>query len=162
MQYNVPQFIDVEAKIIGPISARQFIIVLATLGIDFLWYQLLPLWLFIALLAITSAIGGAIAFAKVNGQAMHYFLLNFIETLRRPSLRRWQRTSFVLKFDRPIDAASARLGMMVKQPLSGSRLAQISLVVDTGGAYVLEDLKPNTRRQHAKQTQNALPPQSIQ
>lgn len=147
MQYNVPQFIDVEAKIIGPISARQFILVLVTLGIDFLWYQLFPIWAFAIAFAFTSIPGAALAFGKVNGHPMHYFLLNFIETLRRPSLRRWQRSGFFVTFDRPVDPQTARLNMAVRQALSGSRLAQISLVVDTGGAYVAEDLqqKKSTR-----------------
>ena len=40
-RYNVPQFIDVEAKIIGPITARQFIIMLVACGLTFIWYKTL-------------------------------------------------------------------------------------------------------------------------
>ena len=97
MQFVVPQFIEVESKIIGPISARQFILLIISLGSMYVWFKLLPPLLFIPAIMLTGVVGGALAFGKVNGQMMHYFLLNLIQTLRRPRLKVWKRTEYVFR-----------------------------------------------------------------
>jgi hypothetical protein len=133
MQFVVPQFIDVEAKIIGPVSARQFIIVLITAGVIFIWFQIFTTLFAGIATFFTGCIGGIIAFGKVNGQAMHYFLLNLIQTWRRPSLKVWKRMAYQLKEQATV--VSSGQDMEVKQRATQSRLAQMSLMVDTGGAY---------------------------
>ena len=73
MQFVVPQFIDVENKIFGPISVRQFIIILATLGLIWVWWELFTIWLAAILGVFTFAVGGTFAFVKINGQSFHIF-----------------------------------------------------------------------------------------
>ena len=46
-KFIVPQFIDVESKIIGPITTRQFLIMLAGLILGFAAYKLSDLGSFI-------------------------------------------------------------------------------------------------------------------
>ena len=86
-QFIVPQFIDVEDKILGPITTRQFIILLIVGMIVFLSFRFGDLSLFIFSLIFFGLGGLVIAFVKVNGQSFHYFLINIIQTLRRPSRR---------------------------------------------------------------------------
>lgn len=146
MNFVVPQFIEVESKIIGPISARQFIEILATLGVCFVWYQLFITIIALPLLLITGAIGGGLAFGKVNGQPMHWFVLNMIQTLRRPGLRVWKRAEYK---ERTVEKkAKVKAPVPEKEALTSSRLASISLMVDTGGAYKGEG------QQQAEQTRN--------
>src|SRR3989338_9560201 len=90
-QFTVPQFIDVEDKIFGPITVRQFIILLVDGLVLFVFYKLADLVLFVILLAIFGGIGLVLAFVKINGQPFHYFILNFLQTLRKPPLRVWQK-----------------------------------------------------------------------
>lgn len=137
MQFVVPQFIEVEAKIIGPISARQFIIILLTIGLSFGWFQLFASpFLFIPTMFITLAIGGILAFAKVNGQSMHYFLLNLIQTLRRPRLKIWERMPYAEITELLVEEEKV---VERKAQATTSRLAEVSLMVDTGGAYQSDD-----------------------
>src|SRR3990167_9730282 len=90
-QFVVPQFIDIEDKIIGPITTRQFIITLVTGFFIFLSYRLSDFSLFIVLTVIWSLIGGSLAFIRINGRPFHFFLLNLVQTLRRPRLRIWNK-----------------------------------------------------------------------
>ncbi len=136
-QFVVPQFIEVEAKIIGPISARQFIQIIIGLGFSYAWFRLFssPL-IFIPMIFLTTSIFGALAFGKVNGQTMHYFLLNLLQTLRRPRLKIW----FRLPYQEEKEAAQVEeVTVRDKGPITESRLAAVSLIVDTGGAYVSDD-----------------------
>lgn len=149
MQFVVPQFIDVESKIIGPISARQFIIVLVTFGILYVEFTIFSFAFFIPIGLVTGSFGGALAFAKINGQMMHYFLLNLIQTLKQPRLKFWQRLEYVPQ-EKEKSTQNITPITVQKEQLTESRLAAMALMVDTGGAYASDDV-----RQRAK---NPKPP----
>lgn len=137
-QFVVPQFLDVEAKIIGPITARQFVIMLGTLLLEFVIYRVFLNILFVILLGVpTLAIGIAFAFAKVNGQPFHYMVISVIQTLRRPGKRVWDKTltDADLRVAMKKEEVAAAPERAVKKPLERSRLSELSLVVNTGGVY---------------------------
>lgn len=134
-QFVVPQFIEVESKIIGPISGRQFIILLVSGGLSYVEFSLFQsAAIFIPLVLVTMGGGALLAFAKVNGQPMHYVLLNLGQTLRRPGLRVWKREIARTK-TKQSDGDVIKAPIAPKPMASRSRLAEMSLLVDTGGAY---------------------------
>lgn len=134
-QFTVPQFIDVEDKIIGPITARQFVIMLLGFMLIILWYQIFRFTPFIIISLFTFGVHGLFAFFKVNGMAFHYFVLNITHTAMRPGLRIWNN-SYGKKEPSVEDEKKADEFMpSAKKPLSQSRLAELSLIVDTRGAY---------------------------
>jgi hypothetical protein len=137
MQFVVPQFIDVEDKIIGPVTTRQFIITIVGGIIIFLEYKLSDFGLFVLLAFPTAVVFGALAFLKINGMPFHFFLINFLETLKLPGLRLWKKNQFTktVAIEKKVEAPS----VAIKQPLSVSHLADLSLIVDTGGAYHGQD-----------------------
>lgn len=141
-QFTVPQFIDVEDKIFGPITARQFIILLADGILLFICYKLFDLVLFAVLLAVLGGFGLVLAFVKINGQSFHYFILNIVQTLRRPPLRMWQKdlSDQNLKLIMSITAVPPPPPPPPpKKELPRSRLSDLSLVVNTGGMYQPEE-----------------------
>lgn len=66
MQYKVPQFIELEDKIFGPLTFKQFLYLAAAGGIALVFVSLLPLWLALILAAPFAAAGGALAFYRIN------------------------------------------------------------------------------------------------
>ena len=140
-QFVVPQFIDVEDKIVGPITVRQFVILLTTGLILTIAYKLVTLFTFIALFVIVGGIGVTFAFVKINGQAFHYFILNVIQTLRFPPLRIWHKTLTVAELrDLIKEPQVAKVATTPKkEPLSTTKLAELTLVVNTGGVYRPEE-----------------------
>ena len=91
MQFRVPQFIEIEDKIIGPITVRQFIIILVGAGVAFVAYKLSDFALFVTELIFILAVTFGFAFIKVNGRPVHYLLLNIFQTSKRPTLRIWNK-----------------------------------------------------------------------
>ena len=77
-QFVVPQFIDVEDKIFGPVTTRQFLILLVAGLMLFTAFKLADTTLFIFLLAVVGGFALILAFVKINGQTFHYFLLNLV------------------------------------------------------------------------------------
>ncbi len=137
----MPQFIDVEDKIIGPITTRQFIIMLAVMLLDFVAYKLATFILFILLLLIITGAGIVIAFAKINGQPFHYFLLNLFQTMRRPRLRVWFIPLINSEIKESAKSAPPPPPKVVvnKERPEASHLSDLALLVNTGGVYKLEE-----------------------
>lgn len=68
MEYHVPQFIEVEDKIIGPLTLKQFIYIAGVVGLCVVFFSYLPFILALLLSLPTAALGGALAFYKINGK----------------------------------------------------------------------------------------------
>lgn len=159
MQFVVPQFIEVESKVIGPISVRQFIILMATAGIMFIWYSIFSTVPFLIISVFTFAIGGTFAFAKVNSQPFHEFALSLTQTIRRPKLSLWHRVikqQVVIKSTRK-DKKEDRLkskDKLYKPDVSREHIAELSMIVDTKGQYSPEDLQ---RLREEQATQKVTP-----
>ncbi|MEK7115886.1 MAG: PrgI family protein [Patescibacteria group bacterium] len=137
-KFIVPQFIDKEDQILGPITVRQFLILLVTTFCIFIFYKLLAFPYFVGSALLLAIFSGTFAFMKINGQPFHVFFVNFLQTSIRPQLRIWDK--------RPTDAelrvwiASAQVASVphvtaVKPRPDSSRLRDLSLIVNTGGVY---------------------------
>ncbi|MBU0671089.1 MAG: PrgI family protein [Patescibacteria group bacterium] len=138
-QFIVPQFIDAENKILGPLSVRQFLILLVTGGLIYVWYELFSFFIFAIAGVLTLAIGGTFAFVKINSQMFHIFILLMIQTLRRPNLKIWKREAYK-KPSIPKDKKKKDDETIIrpKEEVTSSRLSELSLMVDTGGAFEAE------------------------
>jgi len=68
MRFNVPQFIDIEDKIFGPFSFKQFIYILGGAGASFIAYSYLPLFIAFFIIAGVGTLSLALAFKEVNGR----------------------------------------------------------------------------------------------
>lgn len=136
-QFTVPQFIDVEDKIIGPVTTRQFIIMLAVGLISFVLYKLLAFIPFVISAVVLLGVGATVAFVKINGQPFHFFLLNLLQTWRSPNLQIWDKELTQTQLKEYIKARGAppKIEKPRKESLTTSRLSEISLTVDTGGVY---------------------------
>lgn len=134
-QFTVPQFIDVEDKIIGPLTTRQFIILLVGAIFIAISYKIFDFGLFVAVGLLTFVIFGTFAFAKINGRPFHFFVLNFIQTFKRPMLRVWNHKTG--KEVAVMDEAPLvfKPSLTPLKRVTSSRLAELSLVVDTGGSF---------------------------
>lgn len=140
-QFIVPQFIDVEDKIIGPITTRQFIIMLGGFLIIAVSYKLFDFSLFVTFCLLVLIITGIFAFLKINGRPFHYFILNLFQTLRRPKLRVWNNGLSLPGDDYGIEEShfAPNVRAVSNKHYTTSRLAELSLIVDTRGAYRGED-----------------------
>ncbi len=137
-QFTVPQFIDVEPKIIGPITARQFLIFLATSLVIFIFYKVFDFSTFVILSILVFAFAGIFAFLKINGRPFHYFVLNLIQSLKKPGLRIWNHkiTSFENKEDKQVEYEKV---ITPDKYFSKEKLTKLSLIIDTKGRYKGED-----------------------
>lgn len=92
MQFNVPQFLDIEDKIIGPLTLRQFGYLLAGGFVGFILYELIPNFtIFLLFCAPVALLTIALAFIKINGRPFIKIFIAFINYLIKPKLYIWRR-----------------------------------------------------------------------
>lgn len=68
MEYQVPQFIEVEDRIVGPLTLKQFIYLAGTAGLCVVCFFYLPFLLAVLIAVPVGALGVALAFYKMNGK----------------------------------------------------------------------------------------------
>ena len=142
MQYTVPQFIDSEDKIIAFITVRQFLIMIVAAILIAVAYAALKFSIFVVVAIIIVIFTGVLAFVRINGRPFHFFLISYIERVKKPNVRVWNKdlTNSELKYYLKKKEEEKPVVVTGKKRLSTSHLAQLSLIVDTGGSYVGEDL----------------------
>ncbi|MFA5228331.1 MAG: hypothetical protein WC446_01045 [Candidatus Paceibacterota bacterium] len=94
MQYRVPQFIDHEAKLLGPLNVKQSMTIGAVLVICFFLYFSVGqdnFFVFILLAGILTAVALTISFYKIEGQALPVVMKNWINFKVSPGLFLWRR-----------------------------------------------------------------------
>ncbi len=91
MMFNVPQYIDVEDKVAGPLTAKQLGWMLACGGILFVLYSIFELIPFLIMALPIVLLFVALAFYRPNGQPFIKFLLYAILFLFRPKVAVWER-----------------------------------------------------------------------
>lgn len=138
--FTVPQFIDAEDKIIGAMTVRQFIICLSGVAVIGIGWKLFDFSMFLVWAIGNFIIFGSFAFVKVNGRPFHYFMLNVVQTSKKPRLRIWNHKNplkdFIAAEDDKGEAVHTTARQVpVKPRPAGSRLRELSLIADTKGAY---------------------------
>lgn len=95
MQFKVPQNIDMEDKIIGPFTMKQFIYLLVAGTIIYGWWNYLSKSYtnftleFVAVALPIGLLGSAFALVKVNDRPFEVFALNLFKFLSSPKQRKW-------------------------------------------------------------------------
>ena len=94
MQFQVPQFIDVEDKIFGPLTFRQFIYLLGGGGASFIIYKLIP-YTYLALLVSSPIVilALALAFYKFNDRPFVFALESAFRYYITSKLFLWKKIS---------------------------------------------------------------------
>ncbi|MDO8552483.1 MAG: PrgI family protein [bacterium] len=90
MQFQVPQFIEVEDKIFGPLTFKQFVYVAGGLGTCYLFWKILPVLISVPLIAVTAALAAVLAFFQFNGRPFVAALEHGFYFLLRSKLYLWR------------------------------------------------------------------------
>ena len=136
MRYQVPQFIEVEDKIFGPLTLKQFIYLAGGAGLSFILWRLLPL--FIALLAIIPVVGlsTALAFYRVNNRPFLNLIEYAINYLFNNKLYLWETKKVQKKRGEEPKPAAVTISI---PKLSESKLKDLAWSLD-----IKENLNPTT------------------
>ncbi|MFA6252967.1 MAG: PrgI family protein [Patescibacteria group bacterium] len=134
-RFIVPQFIDAEDRIWGPITVRQFAIVIVGALFIFISYRLADFALFLTQTIVIILLIVIFGFVKINGAIFPMFLLSLIQTLKRPRLRIWKKEYIKIEERKNKDENLVVQTIAPKTMVTGKKLSELSLIIDTGGVY---------------------------
>lgn len=132
MPFKVPQNIDIEDKVIGPLTLKQFIYVAVGAGIIFIIRMSIPEFLSFLFLPIAVIVGAfflALAFFKPGDRDFEIYLLSIATTLMRPKKRIWKKEPIK---EKPKEEAPKE-EEPVKKNYSTLDLERLAFIVDSGG-----------------------------
>ena len=90
MQFQVPQFIETEDRVVGPFSIRQFIYVAIAGGFCFMLYFAVEPWLFGLLSVLLLGAALSFAFIKINGVPLTRVAMAAFNFYWKPQTYVWQ------------------------------------------------------------------------
>ncbi len=91
MRFQVPQFTEIEDKIFGPLTFKQFIYLIGGGGIVFVCYALLPLYLTVFFGIPIALFSLALAFYRINNQPFIKVVENAFRYLTSNKLYLWKK-----------------------------------------------------------------------
>jgi len=136
MRYQVPQFIDIEDKIVGPLTIKQFVYLAGGAGMCFLLYNFLPIIIAIILILIVGPLSLALAFYKINNKPFIDFLESAFTFYTKNNLYIWKKQDKKIVSKKPEDASTPQVYI---PKLSDSKLKELSWSLD-----INENLNPLT------------------
>lgn len=91
MRYQVPQFIDIEDKIIGPLSLKQFFFLAGSGTLVLIFFFLFKLAYAIILSIPVVAIGASFAFIKIGGMPLSRYIISLVGFAFKPQEYHWRK-----------------------------------------------------------------------
>lgn len=128
MNFQIPQFIEIEDKIFGPLTFKQFIYVAGSAGLAFIVYTLLPS-IYLSIIPIIAIIGFglALAFYQINNRPFIFALQAYLRYLINHKLYIWKKST-ELKPNKPEPIPTEQLTSLPR--LSNSRLKELAWSLD--------------------------------
>lgn len=130
MQFQVPQFIEVEDKIFGPLTFKQFVYIAGGAGCGYLLWRVLPIYIAAPLIAGVVGLGAGLAFFKYNGQPFILALEHGFFFFVRSKLYLWSNTEHVENAKSKAASAGAPAPEIYVPKLSDSRLHELAWSLD--------------------------------
>lgn len=107
MQFQVPQFIETEDKIVGPLSLKQFLYIGAAGVLSFVLYYVVAFWLWVIFSSIIGGAAVAIAFIKVSGKPMLSVIGSAFSFYWNPQTYVWKPESPHIRKEEEIQSSGA-------------------------------------------------------
>ncbi len=132
-QYQVPQFIEVEDKIIGPLTLKQFLYLAFAGAILFVLWFLFNFYIWIIVALPIAALAAAFAFLKINDRPFVYFFLAFMKYFTKPKLYIFSSAPReALKEQMPKkEAIKTETPEITDKKITPSKLKELALSLDT-------------------------------
>ena len=101
MQFQTPQFLDIENKIVGPLTIKQFLFLAGAGGLAFILFFFLKLWLWFIFTVFLGTLGISFAFIKYNSQPLYRIAWLAFNFFWKPRVYLWQREKIEEEFILP-------------------------------------------------------------
>lgn len=134
-QYKVPQNVETEDKILGPLSVKQFIYVIIALMWAFLMWRIFSAYLIVALIFAFPVTGFflLLGFGQREGVPFEDYVVAFIRFLIVPRKRMWIKDDSKEVIVKDVEQPKNEFGQ--GKNVSSGQLKKLANIIDTRGNY---------------------------
>lgn len=135
MQFKVPQFLEIEDKIFGPFTFKEFVYLVGGAGICYILFKLLGIWLGAIPILLVAGFSLALTFYHPNGKPFLNMVESAIKFAMQSKLYIWKRHEIKINVKQQQEMkASAELKRETMDQrgvrLSGSKLRDLAWSLD--------------------------------
>lgn len=133
MKFEVPQFIDVEDKIFGPLTFKQFIYLVGGAGLAYTSYRLVPFPFWIIVAPAFAVFGLLLAFYKINNRPFIEIAQSYISFKLKGKLYIWRRApAKPMMVAKPVETTSTSEST---KPITVDRIKSLAQNLDILDTY---------------------------
>ena len=129
MHFQVPQYLDIEDKIIGPLTLKQFVYLLLGAGVLFLLFNILKLSVFIIVAIPIGLLIFLITFYKIGNQKFSQFAASLLRFISKPNIYAWKKLPQKKPSEEPLPKIIEK-AKPKKQPPKESGLEEVQWKVE--------------------------------
>ncbi len=122
MEFTVPQFIEKEAKIVGPFTFKQFLFIGTAGAICMISYFILPTFVFVLVCLILLGGAGALALYKKEGIPLYLVVFKSIFYLFKPKIYLWKKKDLLIRMTKSSDAKKREEERALEEQNKGPQL----------------------------------------
>lgn len=128
MKFTVPQFIEYEPKIVGPLTFKQFTYLGIAAVACFFFYFTVSFTLFLLSCLVLGGIASAFAFLKIGGRPFITFIGNFLKYILSPRMYLWKKKEAQARISTTKAIPEDELPLKIAE---GSQLKNIKTNIET-------------------------------
>jgi hypothetical protein len=125
MRFKVPQFIDIEDKIFGPLTFKQFMYLAGGAGLIYVSYRLTPLYVALPLIIGIGTLSFSLTFVKINNKPFIYVMEAYIKYILDSKTFIWRKVA-KKKEEVAKKKEEAKKKELKSQPLTENKLHELS------------------------------------
>lgn len=139
-QFQVPQFIETEPKIVGPLTIKQFGYIGVAGMLSFFLFFAVRMEIWVALTVLMGLIACTFAFLKYNGRPFEVMFVNAALYIWRPKMYLWQRKDAVAQLP-----SAPKMPNFTQQPTSKIKTLWLDMITKqpSGSQPIVPPPSPN-------------------
>lgn len=152
MQFQVPQFIETEDHIVGPLTLRQFLIMGGAAILCGITFAILNIWLWAVLSVVIMGFSAVFALVKIHGRSFGRIFLSAVNFYWKPQTYVWMpNNDRIEKTSDSIQKVSETIS--IEKIVAGLALSTVWQTVQTGKKEAPPDLKDVKPSEHMERFQ---------
>lgn len=149
MRYQVPQFIEVEDKIFGPLTVKQFVFLAGGAGMCFIIYYLTGSFsVALPFMVVIGCFSAGLAFYKVNSRPLLEVIEYAVKYLLTNRLYIWQKRDKKINTSSSADLLAREYNNFTVPKISESKLKDLAWSLDINETIYSKD----TQKLHTKES----------
>ncbi len=130
MRFSVPQFIDVEDKIVGPLTLKQAIYIVGSLGAAFVLWRIFGFFIAVLIGGPVLFVAFLLAFVKVNNRPFVSIIYAAFTYVTTKKLYLWRKTPTKHVQTQPLEKIERRT-LPVTPKVTQSKLRELAWSLDS-------------------------------